>query len=170
MVDRERKPADVEPEEAAADGIDFGRYGDANQEAGQLAARLHQELSDFAEYADLRIVSYGIELNLVGRPTPEIEAIVARQARLYRALPIPVRYRSVRRSLQELKAVHDRIYADYGYWQEQGVQLSMWGADIETNTVEVRLAHYTKAYADALMTRYGNAVTVYPYGYIVTTA
>ncbi|HEV2885762.1 MAG TPA: hypothetical protein VGX49_02525, partial [Jatrophihabitans sp.] len=134
------------------------------------AVRLHQELSDFAEYAALRIVSYGIELNLVGPPTPEIEAIVAQETRLYRALPIPVRYRSVSRSLRELEAVRDRIYADYGYWQEQGVELSTWGPDIETNTVKVRLAHYTKAYADALITRYGNAVTVYPHGYTVRTA
>lgn len=142
---------------------DFFQDLDANHEAAQLGHRLRQELADFAEYAGLRIVSDGIELSLVGSPTPEVKAIVARESRLYRAQPIPVRYRSVSRPLRELEAVRDRITADHGYWQQQGVELSTWGTDLESNTVNIRLAHSTKAYADALTTRYGDAVTVYPH-------
>ncbi len=138
---------------AAAD-VDFSQQGDANLSAAQ--GDLWTDLPKFGSYAGAQIVSYGIEVDLVGAPTDAIRALVAREGPQYQGKPVPVRYRAVRHSQQQLQAVADRVEADDGYLRQQGIELNTWGIDIDSNTVQVSMAHYTKAYQDVLLARYGS--------------
>jgi hypothetical protein len=148
---------------APATGIDFSQDQAANYEASQLGQRLLADLPPLAGYAGLQIVRYGIEVDVVGAPSEAIRAAVARDGTQYQGKPIPVRYRSVRHTQQELQAVADRLEADQGYWQQQGIELTSWGVEIQSNTVQVTMAHYTKAFRDALLDRYGSSlVSVVP--------
>jgi len=52
--------------------------------------------------------------------------------------------------------ISDRIEVDQGYWRQQGIEPNSWGIGINSNTVQVTLAHYTKAYRDVLA-RYGGS-------------
>jgi hypothetical protein len=139
---------------AAAAGIDFSQQGDANLAAAQ--GNLWSDLPKFASYAGAAIVSSGIEVDLVGSPTDAIRAVVARDDPQYQGKPIPVRYRSVRHSQQELQAVADRLEADDEYWRQQGIELTSWGIEVQSNTVQVTMAHYTTAFRDTLLDRYGS--------------
>jgi hypothetical protein len=147
-------------------GVDFSRDQDANYAAAQ--GNLSTDLERFASYASLKIVSYGIRVDLVGPPTAAIRAVVGQDDPQYQGKPIPVRYRSVRHTRRELQALVDRISADVNYWQQQGIEPSTWGAYPDSNLVEITLAHYTKAYRDALVARYGREwVTVDPNDVVV---
>lgn len=145
-------------------GVDFSRDADANFAAAQGLPGLDA----FASYAGYQIVSYGYEVDLVGPPTAAIRAVVDRNDPEYKGKPIPVRYRSVRHSLRELQALTKRITADDGHWQDQGIELSSWGPDIDSNTVQIRMTHYTKHYRDALIAHYGDEVSVYPHDFAVS--
>lgn len=146
-------------------GVDFSQEGDANLAAA--GGPLSTHLEAFASYAGNQIVSYGIEVDLVGPPTDAIRAVVLRDDPQYQGKPVPVRYRSVRHSWRELQALTDRIAADEADWQKQGIQLSSWGPEINSNTVRISLEHYTKAYRDALIGHYGNVVSVDPHDVVL---
>jgi hypothetical protein len=146
-----------------AGGPDFSRDDAANFVAAQLAMKLMSDVEPMEGYAGLQIVSYGIELDVVGSPSDAMRAAVARDAQVYRGSPIPVRYRAVRNSERDLQALTEVIAADEPEWAAQGIQISMVGPDIATNTVSLDLSHYTAAYRDALIARYGDRVTVTPH-------
>ncbi|HET6208765.1 MAG TPA: hypothetical protein VFD94_00205 [Jatrophihabitans sp.] len=147
-------------------GVDFSRDQDANYAAAQ--GNLYTDLEQFDSYAVAQIVRSGIEVELVGPPTAAIRAVVARDDPLYQGKPIPVSYRSVRHTRRQLQALVERIGADDHYLQQQGIQLSTWGADPDSNLVKITVAHYTKAYRDALIARYGREwVTVDPKDVVV---
>lgn len=150
--------------QARASGPDFARDGAANGAASQLGQRLLGDLPALPGYAGLQIVSYGIEVDVVGEPDAAIRAAVDRDTERYQGSPIPVRYRKVLNTEQDLKALSDRISADRDEWLKDGIQLSSWGIDITTNTVRVTLSHYTDGYRDALVAAYGNRITVTPEG------
>lgn len=141
-------------------GIDFSKNLEANLAAGNSSGQLALDLSRQPGFAGYRIVPYGIEVDVVGKPTAADRAIVVRDAPQYRGKDIPIRFRSVRHSLRELQVLTERITADEAHWREQGIQLSSWGPEIESNTVQIMMAHYTKAYRDALIGYYGNEVSV----------
>jgi hypothetical protein len=148
----------------SATGVNFATDQAANYEAAQLGQKLLADLPALDGYAGLRIVRYGIEVDVVGAPSDAIRAAVARDDTQYQGKPIPIRYRSVRNSQQQLQAVADRLEADLGSWSQQGIELTSWGIDIDSNTVQVSLAHYTKAYRDALLAHYGrDMVSVVPH-------
>jgi hypothetical protein len=140
----------------SATGVNFATDQAANYEAGQLGQKLLADLPALDGYAGLQIVRYGIEVDVVGAPSDAIQAAVARDDSQYQGKPIPIRYRSVRNSQQRLQAVADRLGADQGAWRQQGIELTSWGIDINSNTVQVSLAHYTKDYRDVLLARYGS--------------
>lgn len=143
-------------------GVDFSQDQDANYAAAQ--GHIWIDLPQFASYAGAQIVKTGVEIDLVGPPTGAIRAVVAREGPQYQGKPIPVRYRSVRHSERQLQVVSDRIEADQGYWQQRGIDLNSWGIDLNTNTMQVTMAHYTKANRDALLARYGGDwVSVVPH-------
>lgn len=143
-------------------GVDFSKEGDANLAAAQ--GPLSTQLAAFASFAGDQIVSYGLEVDLVGPPTDAIRAVVLRYGPQYQGKPVPVRFRSVRHSLRELQALMSHIEADHGFWQQQGMQWSGLGPNVATNTVDIRLVHYTKDYGAALIARYGSDwVTVDPH-------
>lgn len=150
-------------QEVKPSGPDFGTDNDANYAAAQMGMKLETDVQSLPGYAGLQIVSYGIELDVVGPPTAAIRAAVARDTQSYQGNVIPVRYRSVRYSDKELEALKDQIFADMDGWQKQGIELTTWGIDISSNTVEVGLYHYTTAYRAALIARYGDRVTVTSY-------
>ncbi|HJQ01663.1 MAG TPA: hypothetical protein VJ851_08685 [Jatrophihabitans sp.] len=133
-------------------GIDFANDQDANFAAAQ--GNLSADLARFDNFAIAQIVSSGIEVDLVGPPTAAILAVVARDDPQYQGKPIPVSYRSVRHTRRELEALIQQIEDDRAYWEKQGIQLTSWvyGA---SNLIEITLAHYTKAYGEALIARYG---------------
>lgn len=144
-------------------GIDFSQDLDANLAAGNLSGQLALDMSRQPGYAGYRIVRYGIEVDVVGKPTAAERAIVVRDTPQYRGKDIPIRFRSVRHPLRELQALTERISADEPHWREQGIRLSTWGPDIISNTVQISMEHYTKAYRDALIGYYGNEVSVDPH-------
>jgi hypothetical protein len=148
----------------SATGVDFSSDQAANYDASQLGQKLLADLPPLAGFAGLQIVRYGIEVDVVGAPSDAIRAVVARDDTQYQGSSIPVRYRTVRHSQQDLQALVDRVEADQAHWQQQGIELSSWGIDIDSNTVQISLAHDTKAYQDALLARYGSDwVTVVPH-------
>ena len=152
----------VAPAAAAhAAGVDFSQQGDANLAAAQ--GNLWSDLPKFASYAGAQIVSYGIEVDLVGAPTAAILAVVARDDPQYQGKPVPVRYRAVRYSQQQLQALLDRVEADDKELRQQGIELNTWGIDINSNTGQVSMTHYTKAYQDVLLARYGSELSVVPH-------
>jgi hypothetical protein len=159
--------AGVGPSSAEAGGIDFSRDQAANGAAAELGAKLGADLPRFSSYAGLQIVRYGIEVDNVGTPSAEMRAAVDRDAQRYQGSEIPVRFRSVRYSEKELQAVMDRLTADVRSWAQRGIEFSSWGIDIVSNTVEIKLAHYSDAYRAALTARYGDRVTVYPHDSLV---
>jgi hypothetical protein len=135
-------------------GVDFSRDQDANYAAAQ--GHIWIDLQQFDSYAGAQIVSTGIEVDLVGPPTEAIRAVVARDDPQYQGKPISVRYRSVHHSQRQLQEISDRIEADLGYWRQQQIDLTSWGIDINSNTVQISMAHYTKAHQDALLVHYGS--------------
>jgi hypothetical protein len=141
-------------------GIDFSQDQEANLAAGNSSGQLALDMSVQPGYAGYRIVPYGIEVDVVGKPTAAERAIVVRDAPQYRGKDIPIRFRSVRYSEKELQALTQRISDDFGYWQQQGIRLTGWGPEIVSNTVQIDLAHYTPGYRDALRARYGDRVSV----------
>lgn len=164
----ERSPAAEERAPAAAyRGVDFFQDQEANNAAGQLANRLDRFLSGLPGYGGLQIIRTGIRVNVVGGPTPEMRALVARHALRHQGSEIPVSFRSVRYSKKELQTVQNRITADQDGWAKRGIELSTWGINLDSNTVKITLVHYTKAYGTALLKRYGDRVTVYPHDYQV---
>jgi hypothetical protein len=167
---KERPPAADERPPAAAEyrGVDFSRDQEANYAASQLGQRLHRFLPGLPGYAGLQIVRTGIQVDVVGSPTPQMRAVVAKHALRHQGSEIPVSFRSVRYSEKELQAVHNRISADQDDWAKRGLELSSWGIDLDTNTVEIRLVHYTKDYGTVLLERYGDRVTVYPHDFEVS--
>ena len=159
------------PAADALAGIDFSSDQAANYAASQLGQKLLTDLPPLAGYASLEIVSYGIEVDFVGPPSEAVRAVIAKDESQYQGKPIPVRYRSVRHSYLQLQAVVRQIEVDVeaNYWQRQGIQLSSWGIGLDSktgrynNTVQISLDHYTKAYRDALIARYGSElITVIP--------
>ncbi len=149
-----------------ASRVDFSRDQAANYAAAQGPLSAHLEA--FPNYAGDEIVSSGILVNLVGPPSAAIRAVVARDDPQYQGKPVPVRYRSVRHTLRELQALVGRIGADEPHWRSQGLELSSWGWDVGTNLVRITLVHYTKAYRNALLARYGSDwVAVYPHDFSV---
>lgn len=152
------------PAGAVRTGVDFSQDPAANGAASDLGQKLLAVLPSLAGYAGMQIVQYGIEVDVVGPPSAAIQAVVARDGAQYQGKPIPVRYRSVRHTEQELQAVEDRIEADQRYWQQRGIDLTASGIDINSNTVQISMAHYTKANRDALLARYGGGwVSVVPH-------
>lgn len=147
-------------------GIDFSQDQEANLAAGNSSGQLALDLSRQPGYAGYRIVSYGIEVDVVGKPTAAERAIVVRDAPRYRGKDIPIRFRSVRYSEKELQALTQRITGDLAYWQKQGMSLTTWGPEIVSNTVQICLAHYTPGYRDALRSRYGDRVSVLPHDFV----
>jgi hypothetical protein len=146
----------------AANGIDFSRDGAANFAAAQLGQRLLADLPSLPGYAGLRIVSYGIEVDVVGKPATAMKAVVGRDSQQYQGKPIPVGYRSVRYTERELNSVMAMLTADQAELTGQGIQLTEWGIDVPSNTVQIGLYHYTPAYRDVLLARYGSRVSVIP--------
>lgn len=160
-----RPPAAAEERSPAAEyqGVDFSQDEAANYEAAQLGMRLGRYLPSLPGYAGLQIVRPGIQVDVVGEATPEMRAVVARHALRYQGKEIPVSYRSVRYSEKELQAVAKQVSADQDDLAKRGIELSSWGIDLDSNTVQIKLAHYSDAYRDALIERYGDRVTVYPH-------
>ncbi|MDQ1742671.1 MAG: hypothetical protein QOE23_1010 [Pseudonocardiales bacterium] len=151
-------------------GVDYSTDEAANYQAAQLAMRLERVLPPFPGYAGMQIVAYGIEIDVVGEPPAAVRAAIARYGMKYQGREIPVRFRAVRNSQAQLQAVTRRIGSDRDGWVSQGIEPTTWGIDLDTNTVEIRLAHYQAAYAAALIGRYGDRfVSVYPHDYVVTT-
>jgi hypothetical protein len=71
----------------------------------------------------------------------------------------------VRHTERELQAMLDRVEADQGYWKQQGIDPTSWVIDLNSNTVQVWLSHYAKAYRDAMVAHYGSDwVSVTPEG------
>jgi hypothetical protein len=157
--------AEFRTSSADVGGVNYAEDQAANYAASQLGQALLNRLPRFPGYAGLQIVRYGIEVDTVGSPDPELRAAVTTTAQRYRYQggEIEVRYRLVRYSERDLKAVTDQLSADAKELAAQGIELSSWGPDIKTNKVEIGLAHYTDAYRDALLARYGDRVTVTPH-------
>lgn len=143
--------------------VDFSLDGNANSAAAQLAMRLLAGLPSLPGYAGMRIVRYGIEVDVVGKPSAAMRAVVARDEQQYQGKDIPVGYRSVRYSERELDALKARLEADSAGLAAQGIRLTTWGIDLDSNTVQVGLYHYTTAYRDLLRARYGDQISVVPY-------
>lgn len=149
-------------------GVDYSTDEAANYQAAQLAMRLERVLPPFPGYAGLQIVAYGIEIDVVGDPPAAVRAAIARYGMRYQGREIPVRFRAVRNSRAQLQAVTGRIGSDRDGWVDKGIEPTTWGIDLDTNTVEIRLAHYQAGYAAALIGRYGERfVSVYPHDYVV---
>ena len=146
---------------APAGAIDFWRDQAANLAAGNAIGRLPEELFRQPGYAEIQVVPCGIEIDVVGKPTA-VELAIVRDVPQYQGKAIPVRFRSVRYSQQELKAVTMRLEADRAELLKQGIELSSWGINAH-DRVEVSLAHYRPAYRAVLLARYGDRITVDPY-------
>jgi hypothetical protein len=149
-------------------GVDFSQDQEANYAAGQLGQRLMRFLPGMPGYAGMQIVRTGIQVEVVGSPTPEMRSVVARHGLRHQGSEIPVRFHSVRYSEKELQAVQNQITADRDDWAKRGIELSSWGIDLDSNTVEITLERYTKAFGTALLERYGDRVTVYPHDYTIS--
>lgn len=123
------------------------------------------DLSQFASFADVQVVHSGLEVDLVGQPTDAIRAVVARDNPRYHGKPVPISYRVVRHTYQQLQVMSDRVRADLAYWGLRGIDLVSLGFDVKTNTVQVSLSHYSDAYRDAMLARYGGSdwVSVVPH-------
>ncbi|HEU5269703.1 MAG TPA: hypothetical protein VFU36_07250 [Jatrophihabitans sp.] len=154
------------PRAGSATRIDYSNDQEANLAAGNASQPLTADLWQEPNYAETQIVSSGIEVDLVGKPTAAERAIAVRDTRQYRGQDIPIRFRSVRYSQRELKAVTMTLEADRAELAKQGIELSTWGINAH-DRVEVSLAHYKPAYRAVLLARYGDRITVDPYDLVV---
>lgn len=166
----QRQAVQATAKQPASSGPDFSWDLDANFAATQMAQGLLRDLPPMPGYAGLRIVSYGIEVDVVGEPSAAIRAAVDRYTQRYQGNVIPVRYRKVRYTEKDLKALSDRISADRDEWARQGIELTTWGMAVSSNTVEIGLYTYTPDYRAALVARYGDRISVTPYDVQTTLA
>ena len=144
-----------------AGSIDFWQDQAANLAAGNAIGRFPDELFRQPGYAEIQVVPCGIEIDVVGKPTA-VELAIARDVSQYQGSDIPVRFRSVRYSQEDLKATMRMIEADAADLSKQGIQLSSVGINAH-DRVEIGLAHYTPAYRTILRHRYGDRISVDPY-------
>ncbi|WP_157887889.1 hypothetical protein [Frondihabitans sp. PAMC 28766] len=120
-----------------------------------------------ANYAGSQVTSDGLEIEIAGAPTlvetSMVSADLANEINLigdYSVNSIPIAFRQVQHAQSELKSLTDAITSDKAYWSSQGVGLSSWGPDVQSNTVKVWLTNYSDAAAAEIQTRYGSAVSV----------
>ena len=101
-------------------------------------------------YGGVRITATGVEVSVVGTPSGPVQAAVeGLRSR------VPVRVRPVRNGLAALTALTSRLDREHARWHGEGVELSGWGPDVESNRVSVTLARYSDAAAERLRTAYG---------------
>ncbi len=155
----------VEPTHASPNvPVDFYTDPQANFAASLMGQRLLTDLPRSPLYAGLQITPSGLEVQTVGVAGSDLVALVQLDQLTYLSQPIPVSFRTVSRSEQTLNALIDLIWSDRNALTESGIQLTSWGIDETTNTVEVMLANYSDTREKALHARYGDAVSVYSQG------
>ncbi len=155
---------------AESHGVDFSQDTEANFAAAQLGMRLMTHLPRIPGYAGLQIVSSGVEVSVVGEPSARMRAAVARYALKHQGRDIPVHFRSVRNSEEQLTVLANLVGEEREVWAKRGIELTSWGTDMDTNTVEIRLARYSEAARAALIEWYGDRVTVDPHDHVVVPA
>lgn len=144
------------------DPVDFYSDPQANFAASLMGQRLLTDLPRFASYAGLQIIPSGLEVQTVGAVGSDLAALIQLDQLSYLSEPIPITFRTVSRSEQTMDALISLIWSDRTALTESGIQLTSWGIDETTNTVEVMLASYSAAREKVLHARYGDAVSVYP--------
>jgi hypothetical protein len=129
-----------------------GRSNDQvlNTKAQLVAGPLGVDVADDPTYGGMRIVRQGIEVDVVGRPSPALSSAIAKVAK-----SVPVHRRTVKHSWGALQALTTRLDKDQPTWRARGVLLSIWGPDVASNRVEIWLSTYDAAAASALTTTYG---------------
>lgn len=125
-----------------------------------MAQRLLRDLPKFDEYAGLQIVASGIEVDLVGAPSSDVIAAIAEDQQQYLGTSIPVPYRQVERTEKQLESTKDRVFNDREQWASKNINLASWGPDVPSNTVVIRLEHYTADAEEQLVQAYGTNVSV----------
>lgn len=142
--------------------VDFFNDPQANLAASQMGQRLLADLPRLPSYAGLRIVTSGLEVQTVGAAGSDLLSLVQLDRLDYGGQPIPITFRVVSRSEQSLNALMDRMWTDREELTKSDIQLTSWGIDEATNTVEVMLASYSATRDKVLHDRYGDAITVDP--------
>lgn len=87
-------------------------------------------------------------------PQRELEATVRSDARVDAATTT---FRPASNSWSALLRVQRRVELDVADWADQGVRLTRFGPDVESNRVVAYLAHFDAQQANALVARYGAA-------------
>ena len=116
-----------------------------------------RDLVNAPDYAGMQIVPGGVEIDLTGEPSAAVSAVLSGDQTFFDSKAIPVLIRHVARTQNQLQALADRLKSDQAAWNAQGITLTSWGPDIESNTVKLTLAHYTSDAEAALTSRYGAA-------------
>jgi hypothetical protein len=83
---------------------------------------------------------------------------------------IPIRYRIVERTLQELDALLETVAKDSEFHERLGVELVFIATDVPDNVVEIGLSPLTDVVADALAERYGRGIELFRTEAASTTA
>jgi len=101
-------------------------------------------------YAGLRLDQERGAVVVYRRPDPELDQAARAAANGARLELVDARH-----SLKRLREVVDRIGADTGHWQEQGVRITTWGPAVDGSAVDVTTVAGSEADRLALAARYG---------------
>lgn len=149
----------------------FTNDQEANAAAAAAGETITSELASDPTFAGAEITPDGLVVSVVGTPSVKLvnslaaaRSVAARSAVTTEgaAIDVPVTTRTVRYSQEDLDAATAQIDADFYTWQAQGVDLTSWGGDTESNQVEVVLENYTPEAAAAIEAAYGPIVSVSP--------
>jgi hypothetical protein len=158
------------PANADGGGPDYSSDQTANAVAAQVGSVLMESLQDSSGYAGVRITEQGLILSVTDAPTSDVKQKIVDAQTVGQALSIssggpsssavPVQAEIVKYTDVELTAVTDQISTDAANWREQGVNLTSWGPDVESNTVLISLENCSSDASARLLATYGDIVSV----------
>jgi hypothetical protein len=137
-----------------------------------VGATVNKEFSGQPTFFSVAITKAGLEASFSTAPDEELLArlaalqggqgeALAKNPRTPQGAPfVPIAFRQVPYSMEDLMALTKRMGSDQKEWAAAGVQLTAWGPSVETGTVTVSLAQYSADYADQLVKAYGPMVQV----------
>lgn len=142
--------------------VDYAADHEANFVAAEFGASLILALEHLTNYATIAIVPGGLEIGLTDYTAVAVNAVNAVAEKDPAWMQVPISYKDVPFSRNDMNATTDLISHDAEALRAQGIDLTTWGPDDATDRVDIRMAKYSDAYAAQLTKMYGPIVKVYP--------
>jgi len=106
-------------------------------------------------YAGVSIVTSGLEISLSGAPPASVLAAISTSAV---TSGVPVSIRKVSYSSSQLEQLTKSIFADEPKLRSEGIALSYFGPEYDSNRVVVHFKQYSSALAAQMTARYNSSM------------